>query len=103
MFEVGLLHYMALSGLLFVMGLIGIVLARKNLIALLMCVELVLLSVNTLFISIGHAWGDLTGQVMVLFILAVAAAETGIGLAIFALIYRASDQVDLEKLDLLKG
>lgn len=57
MFEVGLLHYMALSGLLFVMGLIGIVLARKNLIALLMCVELVLLSVNTLFISIGHAWG----------------------------------------------
>ncbi|MBM4211149.1 MAG: NADH-quinone oxidoreductase subunit NuoK [Gammaproteobacteria bacterium] len=103
MFEVGLLHYMALSGLLFVMGLIGIVLARKNLIALLMCVELVLLSVNTLFISIGHAWGDLTGQVMVLFILAVAAAETGIGLAIFVLIYRASDQVDLEKLDLLKG
>lgn len=59
MFEVGLLHYMALSGLLFVMGLIGIVLARKNLIALLMCVELVLLSVNTLFISIGHAWGGI--------------------------------------------
>jgi NADH-quinone oxidoreductase subunit K len=103
MFEIGLLHYMVLSGMLFAMGLIGIVISRKNLIALLMCIELVLLSVNTLFISIGHAWGDLTGQVMVLFVMAVAAAETAIGLAIFVLIYRKSDQVDLEKLDLLKG
>ena len=103
MFDVGLIHYLCLSAALFLIGLVGVVVSRKNLIALLMCIELILLSVNTMFIAIGHALGDLQGQIMVLFILAVAAAETAIGLAIFVLIYRKREKIDLGDLDLLKG
>jgi|TARA_Y200000002_G_scaffold383071_1_gene403005 NADH-quinone oxidoreductase subunit K len=100
---IGLENYLISSSLLFFIGLTGIIVSRKNLIALLMCVEIILLSVNTIFIAIGHALGDLQGQVMVLFILSVAAAETAIGLAIFVLIYRRHAKVDLGELDLLKG
>lgn len=98
-----LLHYLVLSGIVFFISIIGIIISRKNLISLLMCVELLLLSVNTAFVAISHALGDISGQIFVLFILSVAAAETAIGLAIFVLIYRKRSTIDLSNLDFLKG
>lgn len=95
--------YLILGAALFAIGVVGIVLNRKNMIVLLMSVELMLLAVNTNFIAFSHMLGDITGQIFVFFILTVAAAESAIGLAILVVLFRTMDTVDMDKLDNLKG
>ncbi len=96
-------HYLTLGGILFALSVIGIFLNRKNLIVLLMAVELMLLAVNMNFVAFSHFWGDLSGQIFVFFILTVAASEAAIGLAILVTLFRKLDTVNVEDLDSLKG
>ena len=95
--------YLILGAALFAIGVVGIVLNRKNMIVLLMSVKLMLLAVNTNFIAFSHMLGDTAGQIFVFFILTVAAAESAIGLAILVVLFRTMDTVDMDKLDNLKG
>lgn len=95
--------YLAFSAILFSLSLVGVVINRKNVILLLMCVELMLLAVNTNFIAFAHFLHDTAGEVFVFFILTVAAAEAAIGLAIVMIIYRHKQNVDVDKMNLLKG
>lgn len=95
--------YLILSAILFSLSLVGIMLNRKNIILLLVCVELMLLAVNTNFIALSHYYNDLGGQVFVFFILTVAAAEAAIGLAIVMLLYRNRGTIDVDKMNHLKG
>ena len=96
-------HFLVLGALLFSIGVVGIFLNRKNLIVLLMAIELMLLAVNMNFIAFSHHMGDLAGQVFVFFILTVAAAESAIGLAILVVLFRNLSTIDVEDLDSLKG
>ena len=96
-------HYLTLGGVLFALSVIGIFLNRKNLIVLLMAVELMLLAVNMNFVAFSHVWGDLSGQIFVFFIMTVAAAEAAIGLAILVLLFRTRTSIDVEELNTLKG
>ena len=96
-------HYLILGSALFAIGVVGVVLNRKNMIVLLMAVELMLLAVNMTFVAFSHMLGDTAGQVFVFFILTVAAAESAIGLAILVVLFRNMDTVDMDKLDNLKG
>ena len=98
-----LTDYLVLSAILFAISVAGIFLNRKNIIVLLMAIELMLLAVNMNFIAFSHFMGDLNGQVFVFFILTVAAAESAIGLAILVVLFRNLDTVDVEELDNLKG
>lgn len=100
---ISLNFYLIVSAMLFSIGMAGIVINRHNLIVLLMCVELLLLAVNTNFIAFSHYLQDLSGQVFVFFILAVAAAEAAIGLAILMVLFRNRGTIDVEKMDTLKG
>lgn len=95
--------YLMLGGILFATSVAGIFINRKNLIVLLMCIELMLLAVNTNFIAFSHFLGDMGGQVFVFFILTVAAAEAAIGLAILVVLFRNRRTIDVEDLDALKG
>ena len=95
--------YLILGAALFAIGVVGIVLNRKNMIVLLMSVELMLLAVNTNFIAFSHMLGDTAGQMFVFFILTVAAAESAIGLAILVVLFRTMNTVDMDKLDNLQG
>ena len=96
-------HYLVLSAVLFAIGVVGIFLNRKNLIVLLMAIELMLLAVNINFVAFSHYLNDLSGQLFVFFILVVAAAESGIGLAILVVLFRNLSSIDVEDLDTLKG
>ncbi len=96
-------HYLVLGALLFAISVIGIFLNRKNLIVLLMAIELMLLAVNMNFIAFAHALGDLAGQVFVFFILTVAAAESAIGLAILVALFRNLRSIHVDDLGSLKG
>ena len=96
-------HYLILSALLFAIGVMGIFMNRKNLIVLLMAIELMLLAVNMNFIAFAHFLGDLSGQVFVFFILTVAAAESAIGLAILVALFRNLNSINVDDLDSLKG
>ena len=96
-------HYLSLGGLLFAMSVIGIYLNRRNLIVLLMAIELMLLAVNMNFIAFSHYLGDMAGQVFVFFILTVAAAEAAIGLAILVVLFRNRATINVDELDTLKG
>ncbi|KTD76255.1 NADH-quinone oxidoreductase subunit NuoK [Legionella waltersii] len=96
-------NYLILGSILFGLSLVGIMLNRKNIILLLVCVELMLLAVNTNFIAFSHYYNDLGGQVFVFFILTVAAAEAAIGLAIVMLLYRNRGNIDVDKMNHLKG
>jgi NADH-quinone oxidoreductase subunit K len=96
-------HYLVLAALVFAVSVIGIFLNRKNLIILLMAIELMLLAVNMNFIAFSHALGDLSGQVFVFFILTVAAAESAIGLAILVALFRNLRSINVADLDTLKG
>lgn len=96
-------NYLILGAILFGLGLIGMMLNRKNIILLLVCVELMLLAVNTNFIAFSHFYNDISGQVFVFFILTVAAAEAAIGLAIVMLLYRNRGNIDVDKMNHLKG
>ena len=96
-------HYLVLGALLFALSVVGIFLNRKNLIVLLMAIELMLLAVNMNFIAFSHFLSDIAGQVFVFFILTVAAAESAIGLAILVVLFRNRATIDVEDLDSLKG
>ncbi|OGI61221.1 MAG: NADH-quinone oxidoreductase subunit K [Candidatus Muproteobacteria bacterium RBG_16_60_9] len=96
-------HYLVLGAILFALSVVGIFLNRKNLVILLMSIELMLLAVNTNFIAFSHFLGDISGQVFVFFILTVAAAESAIGLAILVVVFRNRASIDVEDLDSLKG
>jgi NADH-quinone oxidoreductase subunit K len=96
-------HYLSLGGILFALSVIGIFMNRRNLIVLLMAIELMLLAVNLNFIAFSHYLGDMAGQVFVFFILTVAAAESAIGLAILVVLFRNRASINVEELDELKG
>jgi NADH-quinone oxidoreductase subunit K len=100
---VGLPHFLVLAGILFAIAVAGIFLNRKNVILILMCIELMLLAVNFNFVAFSRWLGDLDGQVFVFFILTVAAAESAIGLAILVVLFRERRSVDVEDLNTLKG
>ena len=96
-------HYLTLGAILFSLSVIGIFLNRKNLIVLLMAIELMLLAVNINFVAFSHYLGDIHGQIFVFFILTVAAAESAIGLAILVLLFRNRASVQADELNALKG
>ncbi|NBY27716.1 MAG: NADH-quinone oxidoreductase subunit NuoK [Betaproteobacteria bacterium] len=96
-------HFLSLGAMLFAMSVIGIFLNRKNLIVLLMAIELMLLAVNTNFVAFSHYMGDMHGQIFVFFILTVAAAESAIGLAILVLLFRNKSSIHIDELNTLKG
>jgi len=96
-------HYLILGAILFAISVLGIFLNRRNVIVVLMAIELMLLAVNMNFIAFSHFLGDAAGQVFVFFILTVAAAESAIGLAILVVLFRGLDTINVEDLDTLKG
>jgi len=96
-------HFLILGAVLFAISIVGIFLNRKNVIILLMAIELMLLAVNTNFIAFSHYLGDMAGQVFVFFILTVAAAESAIGLAILIVLFRNLQTINVDDLDNLKG
>jgi NADH-quinone oxidoreductase subunit K len=96
-------HFLSLGAILFSMSVIGIFLNRKNLIVLLMAIELMLLAVNMNFVAFSHYLGNMDGQVFVFFILTVAAAESAIGLAILVVLFRNRSSINVDELDTLKG
>ena len=100
---ISLSHYLILAAILFSLGVVGIFLNRKNLIVLLMAIELMLLAVNLNFIAFSHYLGDAAGQIFVFFIVAVAAAEAAIGLAILVALFRNLRTIHVDDLDSLKG
>ena len=100
---ISLSHFLAVGAILFALSVVGIFLNRKNIIVLLMAIELMLLAVNMNFVAFSQYLGDMHGQVFVFFILTVAAAESAIGLAILVLLFRARSSVSAEELNTLKG
>jgi NADH-quinone oxidoreductase subunit K len=100
---IGLTHYLSVAAILFTLGVLGIILNRKNIIIILMSVELILLSVNINLVAFSSFMGDLTGQVFSLFILTVAAAEAAIGLAILVVYFRNRGEIAVEDVNVLRG
>ena len=100
---IGLSSYLTLGAILFSISIAGIFLNRKNVVVLLMCIELMLLSANINFVAFSHYLNDISGQVFVFFILTVAAAEAAIGLAILVTLFRNRNTIDVEELDAMKG
>ena len=96
-------HLMAVSGVLFALAVAGIFINRKNVILLLMCVELLLLAANFNFVAFSRYLGDISGQVFVFFVLTVAAAESAIGLAILVVLFRERRSINVEDLNTMKG
>jgi NADH-quinone oxidoreductase subunit K len=103
MMTITLGHYLSIGAMLFALAVVGIFLNRKNLIVLLMAIELMLLAVNINFVAFSRYLGDMHGQVFVFFILTVAAAESAIGLAILVLLFRNKNSIDVQDLNTLKG
>ncbi len=101
--ELTLAHYLVLGAILFAISVVGIFLNRRNVIIILMSIELMLLAVNLNFIAFSHFLNDAAGQVFVFFILTVAAAESAIGLAILVLLFRNKSNINVEELNTLKG
>ena len=100
---IGLEHYLTVAGILFTVGIFGIFMNRKNVIVILMSVELMLLAVNINFVAFSAYLGDLVGQIFTLFILTVAAAEAAIGLAILVVFYRNRGAIDVDDVNAMKG
>jgi NADH-quinone oxidoreductase subunit K len=100
---ISLYHFLTLGSFLFALSVVGIFLNRRNLIVLLMAIELMLLAVNMNFVAFSHYLGDMAGQVFVFFILTVAAAESAIGLAILVVLFRNRSTIAVDELDTLKG
>ncbi|GGX08314.1 NADH-quinone oxidoreductase subunit NuoK [Pigmentiphaga litoralis] len=96
-------HFLVLGAILFAISIVGIFLNRKNIIVLLMAIELMLLAVNMNFVAFSTWMGDISGQVFVFFILTVAAAESAIGLAILVVLFRNLNTINVDELDRLKG
>ena len=103
MIEIGLGHYLSLAAILFTIGIIGIFLNRKNIIIILMSIELILLAVNINLVSFSIFLQNIVGQVFSIFVLTVAAAEAAIGLAIIVIYYKNKDSINVEKISSLKG
>ncbi len=103
MVEIGLGHYLVLAAILFTIGVFGIFVNRKNVILLLMCIELMLLAVNLNLVAFSAHLGDLTGQVFALFILTVAAAEAAVGLAILVVFFRNRGDIAVDGVNMMKG
>src|SRR5471030_2398603 len=100
---IGLSHYLTVAAILFTLGIFGIFLYRKNVIIILMSIELILLAVNLNFVAFSAALNDLAGQVMAMLVLTVAAAEAAIGLAIVLVYFRNRGSIEVEDVNLLKG
>ena len=100
---IGLEHYLAVSAILLVLGIFGIFMNRKNVIVILMSIELILLAVNINFVAFSAALGDLAGQVFTMFVLTVAAAEAAIGLAIVVIYFRNRGSIEVEDVTMMKG
>ena len=100
---IGLTHYLVVGAILFVTGVFGIFVNRKNVIVILMSIELILLSANINFVAFSAHLGDLAGQVFTMFVLTVAAAEAAIGLAILVTLFRSRRTINVAELDSLKG
>jgi len=100
---IGIEHYLVVSSILFVMGMLGIFLNRKNIIIILMAIELILLSVNLNFVAFSAFLGDMTGQVFAMFILTVAAGEAAIGLAILVIYFRQRGTIAVDDVNRMKG
>ena len=103
MLDIGLSHYLSLGSILFTIGIFGIFLNRKNIIIILMSVELMLLAVNINFVAFSFELDDLVGQVFAMFGLTVAAAEAAVGLAILVILFRNRGTIAVENIDLMKG
>jgi len=103
MLEIGLAHYLSVAAILFALGIFGVFLNRKNVIVILMSVELMLLAVNINLVAFSAELGDLVGQVFALFVLTVAAAEAAIGLAILVVYFRNRGTIAVEDINLMKG
>ncbi len=101
--EIGLGHYLTVAACLFTLGMFGIFLNRKNVIIILMSVEMMLLAVNINFVAFSHFHADLVGQVFTLFVLTVAAAEAAIGLAIIVVYFRNRGSIAVEDINMMKG
>ena len=101
--DISLQHYLAVAAMLFTIGVFGIFVNRKNVIIILMSIELILLAVNINFVAFSRSLGDAAGQVFVFFILTVAAAEAAIGLAILVTLFRNRRSIDVADIDTLKG
>ncbi len=101
--DVGLTHFLILAATLFSIGVVGIFINRKNIILVLMCIELMLLSVNINFVAFSTFAGDIAGQIFSFFILTVAAAEVSIGLAIVTVLFRNRGSIEIEQSNLMKG
>jgi NADH-quinone oxidoreductase subunit K len=100
---IGLHHYLAVSAILFVLGVLGIFINRKNVIVILMSIELILLSVNLNFVAFSAFLGDLVGQVFAMFVLTVAAGEAAIGLAILVIYFRSRGTIAVDDINRMKG
>ena len=100
---ISLSHYLVLGAVLFAISIVGIFLNRKNVIILLMAIELMLLAVNMNFVAFSHYLQDISGQIFVFFILTVAAAESAIGLALIVLLFRNKSNINVDELNSLKG
>ncbi len=100
---IALSDYLLLAGVLFIVAITGIFINRKNIIILLMCIELMLLAVNINFVAFSHYSGDVSGQIFVFFVLTVAAAEAAIGLAILIVLFRTRTTINVDDLGALKG
>ena len=103
MFAIGLAHYLTVGAILFVLGVFGIFINRKNVIVILMSIELILLSVNLNLVAFSARLDDLTGQIFAMFILTVAASEAAIGLAIVVIYYRNRGSIEVDDVSALKG
>ena len=103
MFEIGLGHYLTVAAILFTLGIVGIFINRKNVIIILMSVELMLLAVNINLVAFSSFLNDLAGQIFAMFVLTVAAAEAAIGLAILVVYFRNRDSIAVEDINMMKG
>jgi len=103
MFEIGLAHYLSVAAILFTLGVFGIFLNRKNVIIIMMSIELMLLAVNINFVAFSSFLNDMVGQIFTMFILTVAAAEAAIGLAIVVVFFRNRGTIAVEEISQLKG
>ncbi len=101
--EIGLAHYLTVAAVLFTLGVFGIFINRKNVIVILMSIELILLAVNINLVAFSHFLNDMVGQVFTLFVLTVAAAEAAIGLAIVVVYYRNRGNIAVDEINVLKG
>ncbi len=103
LFEIGLAHYLSVAAILFTLGFLGIFLNRKNVIIILMSIEMMLLAVNINLVAFSAHLDDLVGQVFALFVLTVAAAEAAIGLAILMVYFRNRGSIEVEDINVMKG